>query len=111
MILGRILSMVGKEPLDMLLRRKVLEPMGLTSTASTADLRHPQPGAALVQLRAGEVPAHPARSRSFYEEATFWNTLWGTPDGGNETTTIADLATTAARLAPGRCCPGPVTAR
>ena len=38
---------------------------------------------------------------SFYEEATFWNTQWGTPIGANETTDINDMATTAVEVGTG----------
>ena len=37
----------------------------------------------------------------FYEEATFWNTQWGTPIGANQTTTIDDMITTAVKVGTG----------
>jgi hypothetical protein len=38
---------------------------------------------------------------TFYEEATYWNTDWGTPVGANETTNIYDLTKTAAAVGTG----------
>ena len=38
---------------------------------------------------------------TFYEEATYWNTQWGTPMGANQTTTIDDMITTASPVGTG----------
>ena len=38
---------------------------------------------------------------TFYEEATFWNTDWGTPVGANETTNIYDMTKTAVAVGTG----------
>ena len=100
MILGEILAKLGHEPLDTLLREKVLDPMGLTSTASTETSDIPGPvlhSFSSERREALEIPP----GRSFYEEATFWNTQWGTPIGANETTDINDLATTAVKVGTG----------
>ena len=43
MILGQILSIIGKKPLDTLLRQKVLQPMGLTNTTGTVTSAIPSP--------------------------------------------------------------------
>jgi CubicO group peptidase (beta-lactamase class C family) len=43
MIVGQILSMIGKKPLATLLREKVLGPMGLTSTTSSVTSSMPGP--------------------------------------------------------------------
>jgi CubicO group peptidase (beta-lactamase class C family) len=100
MILGRILSMVGKKPLAVLLRRKVLEPMGLTNTTSSQNSAMPSPVLHSFSSER-ERYLHIPLGVPFYEEATFWNTVWGTPDGANETTTIADLTRTAAAVGTG----------
>ncbi len=101
MILGHILSMIGKEPLATLLRRRVLKPMGLTGTTSseTSSL----PGPVLHSFSSGrEAALHiPPRAR-FYEEATYWNTVWGTPTGANETTNVYDLIKTAVAVGTGQ---------
>jgi CubicO group peptidase (beta-lactamase class C family) len=100
MILGRILSIIGKKPLSVLLRQKVLRPMGLASTASSQTSA--MPGPVLHSFSSErEVVLRIPRGVPFYEEATFWNTVWGTPDGANETTTIDDLTRTAAAVGTG----------
>jgi CubicO group peptidase (beta-lactamase class C family) len=100
MILGEILAKIGHEPLDTLLREKVLDPMGLTNTTSTETSDIPSPVlhsfSSERRVALGIPPGH-----SFYEEATFWNAQWGTPIGANETTDINDLATTAVEVGTG----------
>jgi CubicO group peptidase (beta-lactamase class C family) len=100
MILGRILSIIGKKPLAVLLRQKVLEPMGLTGTTSSQTSAMPSPVLHSFSSER-EVVLRIPRGVPFYEEATFWNTVWGTPDGANETTTISDLTRTAAAVGTG----------
>ncbi len=100
MILGQILSMIGQEPLDTLLREKVLDPMGLTNTTSTETSDIPSPVLhSFSSERRAALGIPPGRS--FYEEATFWNAQWGTPIGANETTDINDMATTAVEVGTG----------
>ncbi|WP_138731641.1 serine hydrolase domain-containing protein [Modestobacter excelsi] len=100
MILGEVLARIGGKPLDQLLQEKVLDPMGLTDTVAsvTSDVPDPVLHTFSSERRAalGIPPA-----TAFYEESTFWNTQWGTPMGANETTTIDDLATTAAQVGTG----------
>jgi CubicO group peptidase (beta-lactamase class C family) len=100
MILGEILAKIGHEPLDALLREKVLDPMGLTSTTSTETSDIPSPVLHSFSSERREALGIPS-GRSFYEEATFWNTQWGTPIGANETTDINDMATTAVKVGTG----------
>ena len=45
-----------------------------------------------------EVALHIPPKVTFYEEATYWNTVWGTPVGANESTNI----TTAMAVAPAK---------
>jgi CubicO group peptidase (beta-lactamase class C family) len=100
MILGEILSMIGHKPLDTLLRQKVLDPMGLTNTTGTQTAAIPSPvlHSFSSERRMGlGIPP----TRLFYEEATFWNTQWGTPIGANETTNIDDMAKTAVEVGTG----------
>ena len=100
MILGEILAQIGGKPLDVLLSAKVLGPMGLTGTTGTvtSDIPGPVLHTYSSERRAalGIPPGTP-----FYEEATFWNTQWGTPIGANQTTTIDDMATTAEAVGTG----------
>ena len=100
MILGEILSKIGHEPLDTLLREKVLDPMGLTNTTSTETSDVPGPVLHSFSSERRVAVGIPA-GRSFYEEATFWNAQWGTPIGANETTDINDMATTAVEVGSG----------
>jgi len=100
MILGEILSKIGKKPLDVLLREKVLDPMGLKNTVAsqTSEIPSPVLHAFDSERRAPlKIPANVA----FYEESTFWNAQWGTPMGANQTTTIDDMATTAIKIGTG----------
>ena len=100
MILGRILSIIGKEPLATLLQQKVIGPMGLTNTTSSETSAMPEPvlhSFSSERERALRVPL----GVTFYEEATYWNTDWGTPDGANETTNIYDLTKTAVAVGTG----------
>ncbi len=100
MILGEILSKIGKKPLDTLLREKVLVPMGLKNTiaSQTSDIPSPVLHAFDSERRGTlKIPANIA----FTEESSFWNSQWGTPMGANETTNIDDMATTATKVGTG----------
>jgi CubicO group peptidase (beta-lactamase class C family) len=95
MILGEVLAKIGGKPLDALVREKVLDPMGLKGTTATQTSDIPEP--ALHTFSGERRPAIgvPPNNTTFSEEATYWNTQWGTPIGANQTTTIDDLITTA----------------
>jgi CubicO group peptidase (beta-lactamase class C family) len=100
MILGEILSKIGKKPLDTLLREKVLDPMGLknTTASQTSEIPSPVLHAFDSERRSTlKIPANVA----FTEESSFWNAQWGTPMGANETTNIDDMATTAVKVGTG----------
>jgi CubicO group peptidase (beta-lactamase class C family) len=92
MILGRILSMIGGKPLSVLLQQKVLGPMGLKNTTASLTSSIPSP---VLHSFSSERPG------TQYQEATYWNTQWGTPIGANETTNIDDMATTAVKVGTG----------
>jgi CubicO group peptidase (beta-lactamase class C family) len=100
MILGEILAKIGGKPLDVLLREKVFVPMGLKNTVASQTSEIPSPVLHAFDSErrtALKIPANVA----FTEESTFWNPQWGTPMGANETTTIDDMATTAAKVGSG----------
>ena len=100
MILGEILSKIGKKPLDALLREKVLVPMGLKNTTASQTSEIPSPVLhAFDSERRGtlKIPS----DIGFYEESSFWNSQWGTPIGANETTNIDDMVTTAVKVGTG----------
>jgi CubicO group peptidase (beta-lactamase class C family) len=100
MILGEILARIGGQPLDTLLSEKVLGPMGLTETTETVTSDIPSPVLHFYdserRVALGIPPETP-----FYEDATFWNSQWGTPIGANQTTTIDDMITTAVAVGTG----------
>lgn len=100
MILGEILSQIGGEPLDELLKEKVLDPMGLTETASYNSSYIPEPVLhAFSSERRVAFGIDP--SVEFYEESSFWNPVWGTPVGAAQTTTITDMTKTAIAIGTG----------
>jgi CubicO group peptidase (beta-lactamase class C family) len=101
MILGHILSMIGKRPLATLLRRKVLKPMSLTGTTSSGTSSMPNPVLHSFSSER-EVALHVPSKVTFYQEATYWNTVWGTPAGANETSNIYDLIKTAVAVGTGK---------
>ncbi|HEX3461493.1 MAG TPA: serine hydrolase domain-containing protein [Acidimicrobiales bacterium] len=101
MILGQILSMIGKAPLATLLQRNVLGPMGLTQTAASTTSYIPSPVLHSYDSERRTALGIPSPT-PFYEESTYWNPAWGTPDGAAETTTIFDLATTAVAVGTGK---------
>jgi len=100
MILGEILARIGGRPLAELLEEQVLGPMGLAETVEsvTSEVAEPVLHTYSSERRSilGVPPTAP-----FYEEATFWNTQWGTPIGANQTTTIDDMITTATEVGRG----------
>src|SRR5438093_5443858 len=100
MILGEILSKIGRKPLDALLREKVLDPMGLknTTASQTSEIPSPVLHAFDSERRTAlKIPSDIA----FTEESTFWNPQWGTPMGANQTTNIDDMITTAVKVGTG----------
>ena len=100
MILGEILSKIGKKPLDALLKEKVLDPMGLKNTTASQTSGIPSPVLHAFDSErrtALKIPADIA----FYEESSFWNSQWGTPIGANQTTSIDDMVTTAVKVGTG----------
>ena len=100
MILGHILSEIGGEPLDVLLKEKVLDPMGLTETEGYDSSFVPEPVLhAFSSERRVALGVDP--STLFYEESTFWNPVWGTPVGAAQTTTISDMTKTAIAIGTG----------
>jgi CubicO group peptidase (beta-lactamase class C family) len=100
MILGQILAQIGGKPLDTLLSEKVLGPMGLSDTTATVTSEIPSPVLHFYDSERRAALGIPPTT-PFSEEATFWNSQWGTPIGANQTTTIDDMITTAAAVGTG----------
>ena len=90
-ILGRILERVTRTPLEKLLRRNVMNPLGLSATVSETDA--PIPGPVLHSYTI---------ERGFFEDATYWNPSWSTADGAVLTSNICDLAVSARAIGTGR---------
>ena len=101
MILGHILSIIGTKPLATLLQQKVIGPMGLTNTTSSETSTIPEPVLHSFSSER-EVALQIPPKVTFSEEATYWNTDWGTPDGANETTNIYDMTKTAVAVGTGK---------
>ncbi len=101
MILGHILSIIGKKPLATLLQEKVLGPMGLTNTTSSETSTIPEPVLHSYSSERKEALHIPSKV-NFYEEATYWNADWGTPVGANQTTNIYDMTKTAVAVGTGQ---------
>ncbi len=93
--------MIGKAPLATLLQQKVLEPMGLTQTAAYRTSNIPSPVLHSYSSERRAALGVPATNPS-YEESTFWNAQWGTPDGAAETTNIYDMTKTAVAVGTGK---------
>jgi CubicO group peptidase (beta-lactamase class C family) len=100
MILGEILAQIGGKPLDTFLSEKVLGPMGLTETTETVTSEIPDPVLHFYDSERRVTFGIPAGT-AFSEDATFWNSQWGTQVGANQTTTIGDMITTAAAVGTG----------
>ena len=78
-ILGEILHKVTGKPVEMLLRERILDPLGLADTRSepTALIRQPVLHAFTAE-------------RGIYEDSTYWNPSWTLGPGAVMTTTVAD---------------------
>jgi CubicO group peptidase (beta-lactamase class C family) len=101
MILGEVLSRIGKKPLATMLQDRVLKPLHLRNTVESPTSSMPSPFLHSFSAERRKYFAVPAAT-SFYEEETFWNTQWGSPMGANETSTIGDLVDTAIAIGEGK---------
>ncbi|MFD9129823.1 serine hydrolase domain-containing protein [Kitasatospora sp. NPDC059571] len=89
-LLGAALERITGTPLDQLLRERVIEPLGLDSTANSFTPEIPAP---VLHAFTSE--------RGLYEESTFWNPSWTTAPGAVITTDICDLARSAQAIGSG----------
>jgi len=101
MVLGKILAKVGGKPLSTLIKREVLEPMGLKATVANQTGQIPEPVLHAFSSERRGYLGLPA-STKFYEESTFWNMAWGTPVGATQTTDIRDMARSAREIGTGK---------
>jgi Beta-lactamase class C and other penicillin binding proteins len=89
-ILGSVLEKVTGLPLDELLRRRVIEPLGLRGTVSEAT--------ALIQ----EPVLHAyTNERGVYEDSSYWDPSWTIAPGAVMTTDITDALASAVALGSG----------
>lgn len=89
-ILGEALAAAGGQPLGDLLTERVIEPMGLGSTAPALTPGVPEP-----------VLHTYSTERDVFEDTTFWNPSWQTAPGSVLTTTICDMAASARAVGTG----------
>ena len=89
-ILGEALSAITGEPLEKLIRERIVEPLGMEGTQSIQTAEIPEP----------VLHSYDAE-RGTYEESTFWNPSWSTAEGSVMVTNIRDLATSARAIGTG----------
>lgn len=99
-ILGQALARIGGAPLDVLLRRYVLDPLGLRDTASWSTAAVPGPVLHTFSSERRDALGIDAAVR-FYEDSTYWNPSWTLAHGAIQTTTITDMATSARAIGTG----------
>ncbi|OBF25212.1 serine hydrolase domain-containing protein [Mycobacterium sp. ACS4331] len=100
-LLGLALERATGESMPKLLSEKVLDPLGLRNTANSFTPAIPEPAlhAFTAERRANlDIPA----AVPFLEESSFWNPSWTITHGAIQTTTIEDLATSAAGIGSGQ---------
>ncbi|GIE77959.1 hypothetical protein Aph02nite_39090 [Actinoplanes philippinensis] len=90
-ILGRILARATGTPLAELIRRDILDPLGLHTTVAADTAEIPAP-----------VLHGFTTERGRYEDSTYWNPSWTTAAGAILTSDICDLETSARAVGTGR---------
>jgi CubicO group peptidase (beta-lactamase class C family) len=100
-LLGLALEKATGEKMPKLLADKVLGPLGLTDTANSFTPEIPVPVLHAFTSERREVLGI-APDSPFYEESSFWNPSWTIAHGAIQTSTIGDLATTAAGIGSGK---------
>jgi D-alanyl-D-alanine carboxypeptidase len=88
--LGEALSTIAGEPVDELIRKRIVEPLGMRGTQSHQTAVIPEP-----------VLHSYTKERGTYEESTFWNPSWTLAKGSVMITDIHDLATSARAIGTG----------
>ena len=88
--LGEALSAITGQPVDELIRKRIVEPLGMQGTQSHQTAVIPEP-----------VLHAYTKERGTYEESTFWNPSWTMAKGEVMITDIHDLATSARAIGKG----------
>ncbi len=99
-ILGLALERITGKPLQVALRERVLEPLGLDNTADPGTPQIPSPVLHSFTSERRESLGIPAGTR-FYEESTFWNPSWTLARGAIQYTNIHDLHDSAIAIGTG----------
>ncbi|MFC9789032.1 serine hydrolase domain-containing protein [Rhodococcus sp. NPDC127528] len=89
-ILGKVLTKVGGKPLGELMTEYIFGPMGLKHTQGSDTPQIPEPVLHTFSSERRTTLGVPP-DKPFYEESTFWNPSWTTPEGASQTTDVADL--------------------
>jgi D-alanyl-D-alanine carboxypeptidase len=89
-VLGEALTAITDQPVDELIRERIVEPLGMRGTQSHQTAVIPEP-----------VLHAYTKERGTYEESTFWNPSWGVVKGAVMITDIHDLATSAQAIGTG----------
>ena len=95
MILGQALEAIGGEDLGTLITDRIIKPLRLKDTAPALSPEVPAP-----------IMHSYSTERSVFEETTFWNPSWQTAPGSVVTSTICDMATSAASIGSGKLLEG-----
>jgi D-alanyl-D-alanine carboxypeptidase len=88
--LGEALSAITGEPVEELIRKRVVEPLGMRGTQSHQTAVIPEP-----------VLHAYTKERATYEDSTFWDPSWTLAKGSVMITDIHDLATSARAIGKG----------
>jgi CubicO group peptidase (beta-lactamase class C family) len=100
-LLGLALEKATGQPMSKLLSDIVLQPLGLTNTASSETAEIPDPVLHAFTSERREFLGIP-RGTPFYEESTFWDPSWTITHGAIQTSNIYDLEATAVGIGSGR---------
>jgi len=99
-ILGLILEEVTGQPLDVLLRQHILDPLALTGTASEQTAFMPEPALRAYSSERREIFGIPAGT-PFLEDSTSWDPSWTLARGAVQYSTVADMASSFAAIGRG----------
>jgi CubicO group peptidase (beta-lactamase class C family) len=100
-VLGLVLSKITHLPLNVALRKWVLQPLGLNNTVASLTAAMPGPVLHSYSSERRQFLDIPARI-PFYEDSTFWNPSWTLAQGAIETTNITDMTRTAIAIGTGK---------
>lgn len=100
-ILGLALEKITGQPMETLIKEKVLDPLGLKNTVASQTAAIPAPALHAFSSERRAALQIPSGTR-FYEETTGWNPSWSITRGAIQTSTIFDLHDTAVGIGSGK---------